>query len=94
MLVWRMKNIFAKIVSMTDRTFRQNNTAGLLSPGLYKQGLIQRATGLIHSGEQKPLWYIAVKNLRAVQLLLGHTRLESTVRYRGIEVDDAWEMTE
>jgi len=28
-------------------------------------------------------------NLRAVQLLLGHTQLESTVRYVGIEVDDA-----
>ena len=27
--------------------------------------------------------------LRAVQLLLGHTKLESTVRYLGIEVDDA-----
>ena len=34
------------------------------------------------------------KNLRAVQLLLGHTRLESTVRYLGIEVDDALEMSE
>ncbi|WP_224043291.1 tyrosine-type recombinase/integrase [Paraburkholderia unamae] len=34
------------------------------------------------------------KNLRAVQLLLGHTRLESTVRYLGIEVDDALEMAE
>ena len=34
------------------------------------------------------------KNLRAVRLLLGHTRLESTVRYLGIEVDDALEMAE
>jgi hypothetical protein len=34
------------------------------------------------------------KNLRAVQLLRGHTKLESTVRYLGIEVDDALEMTE
>ena len=34
------------------------------------------------------------KNLRAVQLLLGHTELESTVRYLGIEVDDALEMAE
>jgi hypothetical protein len=29
------------------------------------------------------------RNLRAVQLLLGHTKIESTVRYLGIEVDDA-----
>jgi site-specific recombinase XerC len=28
-------------------------------------------------------------NLRAVQLLLGHTKIESTVRYLGIDVDDA-----
>ena len=34
------------------------------------------------------------KNLRAVQLLLGHAKLESTVRYLGIEVDDALEMAE
>jgi integrase len=34
------------------------------------------------------------KNLRAVQLLLGHTKLESTVRYFGIEVNDALEMAE
>lgn len=34
------------------------------------------------------------KNLRAVQLLLGHTKLESTVRYLGLEVDDALEMSE
>lgn len=31
---------------------------------------------------------------RAVQLLLGHTKLESTVRYLGIELDDALEMAE
>ena len=30
------------------------------------------------------------RNIRAVQLLLGHNKLESTVRYLGIEVDDAW----
>jgi site-specific recombinase XerC len=33
--------------------------------------------------------YKKTGNLRAVQLLLGHTKLESTVRYLGIEVDDA-----
>jgi integrase len=38
--------------------------------------------------------YKRTKNLRAVQLLLGHTKLESTVRYLGIEVDDALEMAE
>ena len=40
------------------------------------------------------LIYKRTKNLRAVQLLLGHTKLESTVRYFGIEVDDALEISE
>jgi len=38
--------------------------------------------------------YRRTKNLRAVQLLLGHTKLESTIRYLGIEVDDALEIAE
>ena len=40
------------------------------------------------------LIYRRTKNLRAVQLLLGHTKLESTVRYLGIEIDDALEIAE
>ena len=40
------------------------------------------------------LIYRRTKNLRAVQLLLGHTNLDSTVRYLGIEIDDALEMSE
>jgi len=40
------------------------------------------------------LIYRKTKNLRAVQLLLGHTKLESTVRYLGVEVDDALEISE
>ena len=38
--------------------------------------------------------YRKIGNLRAVQLLLGHTKLESTVRYLGIEVDDALNIAE
>lgn len=40
------------------------------------------------------LIYKKTKNLRACQLLLGHRKLESTVRYLGIEVDDALEVSE
>ncbi len=40
------------------------------------------------------LIYRRTKNLRAVQLLLGHSKLESTVRYLGIDVDDALEISE
>ena len=35
-----------------------------------------------------------ISNLRAVQLLLGHTTIDSTVRYLGIEVDDALAIAE
>ena len=38
--------------------------------------------------------YRKTGNLRAVQLLLGQTKLESTARYLGIEVDDALTMSE
>ena len=40
------------------------------------------------------LIYRRTKNLRAVQLLLGHTKVESTVCYLGIEVDNALDLAE
>jgi hypothetical protein len=55
----------------------------LLPPPTFKTRVV--ATALI---------YRRTKNLRAVQLLLGHTKLESTVQYLGIEVDDALEISE
>ena len=57
-----------------------------LDPATYRAHTIRRATA--------SLIYRRTKNLRAVQLLLGHTKLESTVRYLGIEADDALEMAE
>ncbi len=58
-------------------------------------GLDLHAYGTHTMRRTKPtLIYKRTKNLRAVQLLLGHTQLESTVRYLGIEVDDALEMAE
>jgi site-specific recombinase XerC len=40
------------------------------------------------------LIYRQTKNIRAVQLLLGHSKLESTVRYLGVDIDDALELSE
>jgi integrase len=58
-------------------------------------GLDPAAYGTHSLRRTKPtLIYRRTKNLREVQLLLGHTKLESTVRYLGIEVDDALEIAE
>ena len=58
-------------------------------------GLDPAAYGTHSIRRTKPsLIYRRTKNLRAVQLLLGPTKLESTVRYLGIEVEDALELAE
>ncbi len=38
--------------------------------------------------------YKATGNLRAVRILLGHAKIESTVRYLGVDVEDALELAE
>ncbi len=57
-----------------------------LDPADYKTHSMRRT--------KATLIYRCTKNLCAVQLLLGHSKLESTVRYLGIEVDDALEISE
>lgn len=55
-------------------------------------------TALSHAvclhAEAQSLIYRKTGNLRAVQLLVGHSKLESTVRYLGVEVDDAIAISE
>lgn len=57
-----------------------------LNPGAYGTHTMRRT--------KAALIYRKTKNLRVVQLLLGHSKLESMVRYLGIEVDDALEIAE
>jgi integrase len=76
--------------SMTTRQY-----ARLVSEWIGSIGLDPRLFGTHSLRRTKAtLIYRRTGNLRAVQLLLGHTKIESTVRYLGIEVDDALAIAE
>jgi integrase len=75
---------------MTTRQY-----ARLVSEWIASIGLDPRLFGTHSLRRTKAtLIYRQTGNLRAVQLLLGHTKIESTVRYLGIEVDDALSIAE
>ena len=77
----------------TSITTRQY--ARLVSEWIASVGLEPKLFGTHSLRRTKPtLIYRRTGNLRAVQLLLGHTKIESTVRYLGIEVDDALAIAE
>src|SRR5450631_2073359 len=77
----------------TNMTTRQY--ARLVSEWIGSVGLDPRLFGTHSLRRTKAtLIYRRTGNLRAVQLLLGHTKIESTVRYLGIEVDDALAIAE
>ena len=76
--------------SMTTRQY-----ARLVSEWIGSVGLDRRLFGTHSLRRTKvTLIYRRTGNLRAVQLLLRHTKIESTVRYLGIEVDDALAIAE
>ncbi len=78
-----------------DRCMSTRQYARLLSVWLGDIGLNPNFFGTHSLRRTKAtLIYRRTGNLRAVQLLLGHTKIESTVRYLGIEVDDALAIAE
>jgi len=78
-----------------DRHISTRQYARIVHQWIERAGLDGAAYGT-HSMRRTKAAQIYKKtgNLRAVQLLLGHTKLESTVRYLGIEVDDALAISE
>jgi integrase len=78
-----------------DRNMTTRQYARLVSEWIGSVGLDPRLFGTHSLRRTKAtLIYRRTGNLRAVQLLLGHTKIESTVRYLGIEVDDALAIAE
>lgn len=78
-----------------DRHLSTRQYARLVSNWVASIGLDPDAFGTHSLRRTKAtLIYRRTGNLRAVQLLLGHTKIESTVRYLGVEVDDALEIAE
>jgi hypothetical protein len=78
-----------------DRDMTTRQYARLVSEWIGSVGLDPRLFGTYSLRRTKAtLIYRRTGNLRAVQLLLGHTKIESTVRYLGIEVDDALAIAE
>jgi len=77
------------------RSFTTRQYARLVSDWIASIGLDPHLFGTHSLRRTKAtLIYRRTGNLRAVQLLLGHTKIESTVRYLGIEVDDALSIAE
>jgi integrase len=79
----------------SDRSMSTRQYARLVTEWIGSIGLDPRMFGTHSLRRTKAtLIYRRTGNLRAVQLLLGHTKIESTVRYLGIEVDDALTIAE
>ena len=78
-----------------ERHLSTRQYARLVSEWIEGIGLVSSLFGTHSLRRTKAtLIYRRTGNLRAVQLLLGHTKVESTVRYLGVEVDDALAIAE
>jgi len=82
----RMRKFDHIITHQYARLVKKWTTSIGLDPSVYATHSMRRS--------KATLIYKKTKNLRAVQLLLGHTNMSSTVRYLGVEVEDALEIAE
>ena len=75
----------------SHHTFPHGSICGSYKGGFTVRGSTQPPTA---RRTKASLIYRRRKSLRAIQLLLGHTKLESAIRYLGVEVDDTLELAE
>ncbi len=62
--------------------------------GVFVARLAQGEGSWVLRRSKASIIYKATGNLRAVQILLGHAKIDSTVRYLGVDVEDALELAE
>ena len=71
------------------------NTPGSSMSGSLRLGFVVQIYGTHSLRRTKAaMIYKATGNLRAIQILLGHTKIENTVRYLGVDIEDALELAE
>lgn len=87
--------LFPSLIGGGRKPITTRHYARLMDSWVNSVGLDERLYGTHSLRRTKvALIYRRTGNLRAVQLLLGHTKIESTVRYLGVEVDDALAISE
>ena len=85
----------SRAASIASTISARDNTRGWLKSGVSGIGLRKEDYGTHSLRRTKAaLIYKQTGNLRAVQILLGHSKIETTVRYLGVEVEDALTLAE
>ena len=79
---------------MAARTFRLGSMSGLVGLRLVDWLGAKHLRHAFHAPDQGGADLKEDRNLRAAQLLLGHTKLDSTVRYLGVDIEDALSLSQ